>query len=127
MKTTIQPGDGDPCHGTNNGYNNLGCRCDACRVAHTSYLRERGIGSYRRVPCPTCGGTKALRAIQCRWCYYARTEAAHGTESRYTDRGCRCDLCRAASAAARGARRHANIDATRTYDRDYKARKRAAA
>jgi hypothetical protein len=126
MKTTIQPGDGDPCHGTYNGYNNLGCRCDACRVAHTDHLRERGYGGYRRVPCPTCGAPKKFEATQCRACMNAAREAARGTTSRYKN-GCRCDLCRAASSAARKGRRHANIDATRAYDRDYKARKRAAA
>ena len=34
----------DPRHGTNNGYNNLGCRCQPCRDAHNArqqrYYRE---------------------------------------------------------------------------------------
>lgn len=31
MTTHIQPGDGDPRHGTTNGYTSLGCRCEYCR------------------------------------------------------------------------------------------------
>lgn len=31
---------GDPRHGTMNGYNNLGCRCEACRGARSA-RRER--------------------------------------------------------------------------------------
>lgn len=32
----IVPDDGDPRHGTTNGYRNLGCRCDACRAANAA-------------------------------------------------------------------------------------------
>lgn len=35
----------DPRHGTNNGYSNLGCRCDRCKAAkaamHQVYLERR--------------------------------------------------------------------------------------
>lgn len=38
----IQPGDGDPRHGTANGYNNLGCHCEPCKAAwaveHKRYM-----------------------------------------------------------------------------------------
>lgn len=38
----ITPGDGDPRHGTANGYNNLGCRCPECTeawaVSHCRYM-----------------------------------------------------------------------------------------
>lgn len=37
----IHPGDGDPRHGTLNGYCNLMCRCDACRSAAREYDRAR--------------------------------------------------------------------------------------
>ena len=41
----IEPGDGDPRHGTNNGYTNYGCRCAACRAANTAeYTRKRSRG-----------------------------------------------------------------------------------
>lgn len=38
-KRTIQPGDGDPRHGTSNGYNNLKCRCPECTTAWAVYFR----------------------------------------------------------------------------------------
>jgi hypothetical protein len=37
-------GDGDPRHGTRNGYDNLGCHCPACteafRIAHLEYMHS---------------------------------------------------------------------------------------
>lgn len=41
IKPTIYPGDGDHRHGTENGYNNLGCRCEDCRIAWSEYQRGR--------------------------------------------------------------------------------------
>jgi hypothetical protein len=38
----ITPGDGDPRHGTRNGYVNLGCRGADCTAAKTEYDRYRG-------------------------------------------------------------------------------------
>lgn len=39
----IRPGDGDARHGTENGYTNCRCDCEACteahRVAHAEYMR----------------------------------------------------------------------------------------
>lgn len=40
MRQKIFTGDGDPRHGTTNGYSNLGCRCDECKTAHADYHRE---------------------------------------------------------------------------------------
>lgn len=31
----------DPRHGTKNGYDNLGCRCDRCKAAHLGVWRAR--------------------------------------------------------------------------------------
>jgi hypothetical protein len=64
---------GDPRHGTVNGYRNLGCRCLACREAaredHRKYMdRVRVEG---------------------------RVLSEHGTELAYSS-GCRCDVCREA-------------------------------
>jgi len=40
----IEPGDGDPRHGSTNGYANLNCRCGDCRAAwaeaHRDYMRR---------------------------------------------------------------------------------------
>lgn len=43
----ISEGDGDPRHGTMNGYVNLRCRCGECRAANATYYRE-GRGRLRR-------------------------------------------------------------------------------
>lgn len=66
----------DPRHGTQNGYGNLGCRCDRCKEAnrlnHAAYMAK-----VRR--------TRHL----------AHGDVQHGTSYRY-DVGCRCDDCRGA-------------------------------
>lgn len=36
----IRPGDGDPRHGTTNGYVNLICKCPECKAAHAAYRRD---------------------------------------------------------------------------------------
>jgi DNA-binding transcriptional regulator YiaG len=36
----IRPGDGDPRHGTTNGYGNLACRCRDCCAANTAAMRK---------------------------------------------------------------------------------------
>lgn len=99
--------DDDPRHGTANGYTNLHCRCDRCRVANTAYIRGRQTGPYRKDPCPLCGQPKHFRAVLCRDCRYALETAPHGTESRYKD--CRCDICREAAAVGRQRRRLAAL------------------
>lgn len=35
-RNKIVEGDGDPRHGTPNGYRNHGCHCDECRAAHSA-------------------------------------------------------------------------------------------
>lgn len=74
-KERIHPGDGDPRHGTSNGYSNLYCRCQPCRDAHAAYFRE-----YKA----------RLRAK-------GVPEGQHGTYNAYGNYGCRCDECRAAN------------------------------
>ncbi len=74
---TLIPGDGDPRHGQN-GYSNLGCRCDVCRQAHADYaigIRETRARRIGRDP----------------------SLAPHGKSSTYTNWGCRCDDCRRAN------------------------------
>lgn len=47
-RTAITPGDGDPRHGTTNGYTNLHCRCPDCRQAWAQRTR-----TYRNPDTPT--------------------------------------------------------------------------
>lgn len=108
MRTAIQERPQDPRHGTFNGYSNLGCRCERCRVAGRVYQRGR------RKPCASgCGALVYPNRTHCRPCKAAlRTfplEKIHGTELGYK-RGCRCEPCRVASASARRMRRAANPD-----------------
>lgn len=62
--------DDDPRHGTENGYQNYGCRCDPCRAAR-----------------------KAARTL------HDPYDERHGTYNGYRNYGCRCDPCKAANSA----------------------------
>jgi hypothetical protein len=76
-KATLVPGDGDPRHGTLNGYGNLKCRCQPCRDANAIAFKEaRAKRKQRLLDDPSL--------------------APHGRESTYGNWGCRCDLCTAA-------------------------------
>lgn len=77
----IQPGDGDPRHGTANGYANHGCRCEACRVAwRTRHRADRVAATAVGLP---------------------PDDPRHGTVTAYSYWGCRCSACTEAH-------RHAN-------------------
>ncbi len=95
---------GDRRHGTAGGYRS-GCRCTACRAANAAAQHDYARLRSMLVPCPGCGGFKHFAAAQCRACYDRDRIAVCGTETGYTQHGCRCRLCREASAAARRARR----------------------
>jgi hypothetical protein len=95
---------GDPRHGTENGYKNLGCRCDACTTASTEYSRANGYSSYKPARC-ACGNPKNVLSQRCRSCYDESRKPPHGTESRYSHHGCRCVDCTADATANRRARR----------------------
>lgn len=68
----IVPGDGDPRHGTVNGYTNLKCRCDKCKQA----IRDQKAAG---LPDPE--------------------DPRHGTASGYVNNGCRCARCTEAQRA----------------------------
>lgn len=77
-KARIREGDGDPRHGTYNGYNNLKCRGECCRSAARRH-----------------SGDVPLKI------HLARVHAAaqvvnHGTSWAYEGKGCRCPDCREA-------------------------------
>lgn len=40
IKNKIVEGDGDPRHGSTNGYRNHGCRCPECTAAASATQRE---------------------------------------------------------------------------------------
>lgn len=95
----------DIVHGTHDGYNNHGCRCLRCREAGTMYRLSRLVDCANR-----CGRKIKPRKEHsglCASCSYAarRGPDKHGTETQYTNRGCRCDACRKAATAARNRRR----------------------
>lgn len=81
MRTPITDGDGDPRHGTTNGYVSLGCRCDACRAANNKKMAKSRQGWLATPLDP-----------------YDRR---HGTDNGYVNYGCRCNRCRAAHAVVR--------------------------
>lgn len=66
----------EAAHGTRNGYNHYGCRCEACTNATKQHARDR----------------KAKVKPE--------DTPVHGTRNGYTNYGCRCDECKKAGAAA---------------------------
>jgi hypothetical protein len=91
-------------HGTFDGYNNHGCRCEECKKAASDYHRSR------RVPCPGGCGTLIYGRYKpgrmCNTCTRKRMrkKLVHGTEPGYA-KGCRCKRCTAAANQARRERR----------------------
>ena len=76
-RNRIREGDGDPRHGSLNGYINSRCRCQPCRDAQAAYQR-----AYRGV------------------IVLSRDDPRHGTTNGYQNYGCRCRNCRTAQADA---------------------------
>ena len=93
-------------HGTPNGYGNYGCRCDACRAAHSKYMFDM-----QAAPCADCGMLHfgryhKRRCRTCRWIFVkwrtamTQMNAEHGTWAKY-DYGCRCRECLGMANSAR--------------------------
>jgi hypothetical protein len=105
----------DPRHGTLNGYANLGCRCDQCRAANTDYCRAYQHRAGRHKPY-----AEWLASVE--GCH-----VPHGTETRYTQGGCRCEDCKRAASTARNRRRYETpekAERQRAYDRERKRKRR---
>lgn len=90
-------------HGTQNEYQNYGCRCDACKAAGSKYNASKLLGQ-----CPRCGDPmwnvqRGREKSICQNCEIERKQKMnlkHGTLSMYGRHKCRCDKCRAVSAAS---------------------------
>jgi hypothetical protein len=81
-------------HGSVSTYTNYKCRCDLCRVAHSTYigmLRERRYA------------TRILVAGR----LVAPAYVAHGTSNAYLNWGCRCWPCTDAHSDTMRSRRRA--------------------
>lgn len=91
-RSTLTPGDGDPRHGTLNGYSNLRCRCEACRAANTAQnKRQRAERQARILADPSI--------------------APHGAESTYFNYRCPCTLCKEAHRVGDARRKSARYEA----------------
>ncbi len=73
-------------HGTNSTYCNYGCRCEACRAAHTAAQAMSSVSLAARLAADP-------------------SAARHGERSTYINWGCRCLACTAAEAEYKKAAR----------------------
>lgn len=81
IKNPVQPGDGDPRHGSASTYTNHVCRCDLCRAAWAQAQQRRKDARVLRL--------SALPPDQ------------HGKASTYSNHSCRCRACTDASTACK--------------------------
>jgi hypothetical protein len=115
--------EGDPRHGTVNGYSNLSCRCPECRRAwavNMAAQRDRRVARLAADPSVVAHGLASTYnnwGCRCPECTTANTKAGllsrkgalrshtpgHGTRTGYV-KGCRCPGC---------------VDAQRSYGRAY--------
>ena len=79
-RNRIKAGDGDPRHGTSNGYHHHKCRCRPCTDAWAAICLER-----KRIP----------RVL-------AADDPRHGASTSYRYWHCKCPACRAAVTRAAG-------------------------
>lgn len=90
----IREGDGDPRHGTRNGYTNHGCRCRSCTTANSEAVKQYMWRSGRADPLPEY--QRYLNARPSLVVLGGRR--THGIPGTYFA-GCRCRPCRNANAA----------------------------
>ena len=63
-------GPEDKRHGTLNGYKNFKCRCGACSMSNTEFMRDRRREVASSTVCPDCSGPGGLYAEhRCRSCH----------------------------------------------------------
>ena len=93
IKNRIQPGDGDPRHGSPSSYKNHGCRCEQCRAAWAEHCLKRRIE----------------RTLE-------PNDPRHGKETTYLNYACRCDPCTADHARRDVARREAADRQRQAYE-----------
>jgi hypothetical protein len=87
-RNVIQPGDGDPRHGTLGGYTNNKCRGECCRVPFLNYQRYKRSTSTSTSPTHRLMTTpKDHLAVEC-WC---RVDIVHVPQSEVT--ACRTRSC----------------------------------
>jgi hypothetical protein len=104
----------DPRHGKATTYGNYACRCRRCTEAWRIYHREYLHRSGRNKPLAKWREEQAINKLN--------NPPEHGTESRYGGSyKCRCEQCRKAATEARRQRRNANPEASRLYDKRYRA------
>lgn len=85
LQLRIKTADGrwfhpDAPHGTLNGYQHYGCRCDTCTFVNNQKNRQHRRERF----------AKRIKTADGRWFH---PDASHGTLSGYGHFGCRCDAC----------------------------------
>ena len=96
-------------HGTYSSYNG-GCHCELCTAAKREYGRQYRARNAARIKACIEAGEPLPENIK------------HGTAGAYTNLGCRCDECRAASREADRKYRENNREKVRAYQVEYAAR-----
>lgn len=78
----------EPWHGTNTGYVNRKCRCDACKAARSEHVKAKRVESVQKLQQRSDRDGRG-QTLQ------------HGKEWLYNQGKCRCEACRMAASTAR--------------------------
>lgn len=87
----------EPWHDTNNGYTNMGCRCELCRGARARYRKEERMRKVALLKFRADGDG-------------AGQTMKHGKAWNYTSGACLCRLCRGAASEASRAYKKARLE-----------------